>query len=420
MSLLGFTLCSALKDLRRRARDPLALLLWLAIPAVIGGLMSSLAGGSDGPKPRAHILLVDQDESFITKLLGGAGDSDDTPFAFESVDLETGHERINSGDGSALLVIPEGFDRAILLEEPAKLELVINPAQRVLPQMVEEALDMLVEAHFYVHRVAGSTLARFGDDPSGGAAVYPNDDIAAVAVEFNEIGARLADWVDPLRLEVEVVVESEQEAGADAASTPAIDFGAIVMASILAMTVIFSALGLSEDLWVEKKTGTLLRAQAAPRPLAGWLGGKLIAHAVLFAVLITGGMLIGRYGFEIDFTGELLGLLWMTLAATVFVTLLLLAQSLARTQRAGTIVASLFVYPLLMIGGAFFPLEAMPDGLAAIGERTPVGWALERFKSIIAGVAEIGPVMVDLGVLLVVGAALFTVTLRRLPSFSAR
>ena len=37
---------AAEKDLRRYVRDPLALLLWLGIPLIVGGLVSVVIGGS--------------------------------------------------------------------------------------------------------------------------------------------------------------------------------------------------------------------------------------------------------------------------------------------------------------------------------------------------------------------------------------
>jgi ABC-type multidrug transport system permease subunit len=38
-----------------------------------------------------------------------------------------------------------------------------------------------------------------------------------------------------------------------------------------------------------------------------------------------------------------------------------------------------------MLGGTFFPFEAMPKWLAAIGQYTPNGWAVMQFKEIISG-----------------------------------
>ena len=44
-------LTSAIKDLRRRLTDPAALLMWMGLPIVIGGLLSLIKAATD-PRPR--------------------------------------------------------------------------------------------------------------------------------------------------------------------------------------------------------------------------------------------------------------------------------------------------------------------------------------------------------------------------------
>ena len=52
--------------------------------------------------------------------------------------------------------------------------------------------------------------------------------------------------------------------------------------------------------------------------------------------------------------------------------------------------ASLMVFPLMMIGGSFFPFEAMPAWMAAVGRWTPNGQAVARLKDILDGSARRG------------------------------
>ena len=61
----GFIRATAVKDLRRRLRDPLALALWLGIPFAILVLISLTFGGGE-VKPQARLLVADEDKSLVS------------------------------------------------------------------------------------------------------------------------------------------------------------------------------------------------------------------------------------------------------------------------------------------------------------------------------------------------------------------
>ena len=48
----------------------------------------------------------------------------------------------------------------------------------------------------------------------------------------------------------------------------------------------------------------------------------------------------------------------------------------------------MILFPLLMVGGSFFPFAVMPEWMAAIGRRTPNGMALVQFEAILFGTSE--------------------------------
>src|SRR5213079_1730196 len=70
--IMHFLLSSAEKDLRRQLRDPMALVLWLGIPLLIGGLITLVMGGMDQAPPTAHLLVADEDGGQLSGLLARA------------------------------------------------------------------------------------------------------------------------------------------------------------------------------------------------------------------------------------------------------------------------------------------------------------------------------------------------------------
>jgi ABC-type multidrug transport system permease subunit len=57
-----------------------------------------------------------------------------------------------------------------------------------------------------------------------------------------------------------------------------------------------------------------------------------------------------------------------------------LIQVLAPSKKAGGVISTLVMFPLLMAGGSFFPTETMPKFIATIARYTPNGRVIEPLK----------------------------------------
>ena len=409
-----FLLSTAAKDLRRRLRDPLGLLLWLVIPMVVGGILTLAFGGEDGPRPQARVLIVDQDGGLLANLLVRAlGQQAQSPFAGEQTTLEAGRRRIDAGDGTALLVIPPGFSRAVLREEPSTLTLVTNPSQQILPAMVSTSLELLVDAVFYAHRLFGEPLrAALAESSSDESATLPDATIARAAVAINAAIRQLSPALTPPVLDVEIAATPPREATRG--------FGELFFPSMLLMTVLFMAGGLAEDVWREKDQGTLRRALSAPHSVLPFFLGKLLASFVLFAGVGLFALAAGRWGFGIDLASPAVAALWVAVTGVLFTSLFVLLQLHASRPRTGGLLVSFMTFPLLMAGGSFFPFELMPEWMARFGRLTPNGWALEVLKGILAGNAEPAALAWALSILLALTAALSVWSMRRMAGAFAR
>jgi ABC-type multidrug transport system permease subunit len=71
------------------------------------------------------------------------------------------------------------------------------------------------------------------------------------------------------------------------------------------------------------------------------------------------------------------------------------------------------MFPLMMIGGSFFPFESMPKWMATVGSWTPNGWMLVKLKAILLNQAEPLSLSVAAFALIVIFGLLFWIGVRR-------
>ncbi len=394
---MDFLVGTVLKDLRRHARNPLELAIWIGIPLLIGGLMILLFGGSEGPRPQAHLLVADEDDSFVSGLLVGAlsqeaaGDYIRT----ETVEREAGLARMAGGEATALLVIPAGFSKAVLEETPTQLRLVKNPAQRILPRIVEEYLGVLSDAHFYLHRLVGEDLKAFAAGPPAGASTFDNELISTFSVKVNGIMGRLGKYLDPLAISLadEPAPETEEE-------SVSLGLGALLLPSLLFMALLFMAQGLGNEVWEERRQRTLRRILYSPRGVSSFVAGKMITAWILVLLVSLVALGLGYGYLELSASTLAPALLWSAFAGTALAAGMTVIQLLVPSQRAGNIVTMSIVFPLMLAGGSFFPFEAMPAWMAALGRRTPNGWMLVQLKDILFGGAQVEALLAGFAILL--------------------
>jgi ABC-2 type transport system permease protein len=391
---VSFVLIAARKDLQRRRRDPVAFLLWAGIPLVIASLIFLAFGGEDAG-PSGRLLVADSDDSLLSNLLAGSFEQGPLGDIFEVEEVEEarGRARMDDGEASGLLIIPEGFGQAVLDGEPMELTLVRNPAQRIVPGILEESLSMVVEATFYLQELLGEPLEVLAGGPPGDEEFFPDTTISSVSTSFNQIAQRVEPYLFPPAVVLETTLPEGEEAD--------FDFGLLFLPTMLGLALLFMAQGLSEDVWQERSQGTLRRVVTTPRSVASFLTGKLLAGAALIGAVMVIGLAAGRWLFGIELNNLPLGMAWATLSGVGLLALMTLVQLFAGSERTGNILTGAAVFPLAMLGGSFFPFELMPGWMAAAGRFVPNGWAMIRLNAIM----QDRIVLADLAVSAVVAVA---------------
>jgi len=369
---MNFLVASVKKDLARWTRDRGAMLIWLGIPFLIGGLITSMMD-SGGASPTATLVITDEDSSLISGFVVGAYGQEQMAdfFVVEQVTAEEGERRINDGEASGHLTIPEGFQDAFLDETPVTLTLKTNPAQTILPGIIEDVTEVLLDAGFYLQRLFGReirTIKNSNLEAGKAADVFT----AAISVEIRNKFEDIAKKLDPLAIELEIVEPPPSE--------PRPDYALLFLPGIILMAVLFSSSSLAADYWVERDKGTLRRLVSAPGALAGFVTGKAMAAFILMGTVVTVTLIVGFAYHGVAWSKFIPSLLWVTLGGVGLFAWFSALQMLFPNARVANIITTVLLFPLLMVGGSFFPLAALPDWIANMGRFAPNGFIVDRLS----------------------------------------
>ena len=384
------------KDLRRKLRSPLGILVVLLFPVGFSAIIALAFGGES--HPRVHLLVENRDEGMVGNALLSALDSNEVAdyFDVEVVGTE-GVARIEAGEASALLRVPATFTADVIDGRPVALELVRNPAQGILPEIAEQTAGVLVEvlsSASYVLRKPLDELAPLLRDDT---AAVTSTAVAEIAVAVHGSIEGASRFLDPLAIRVEVVdlgaVPQTSEGGnekekQDSSQTlsifmfvfPGVAVWSLFMAGDLAM----------RDIVAENEAGTLRRQ------LQGPIGpGTLIAAKAAFAFVLCGLCLV-----VLSLAGALAADRAVDVPAFVVLSLALvtavtgagaLIYGAAGKQRLGATIASALYLFLGFAGGSFIDLDAMPRAVRSIAPVSPFYWGTQGYKALLdgGGLAEV-------------------------------
>lgn len=399
------------KEFLRRWRSPVASIGLLAFPFLMALMIGSVSGGGGGQPefPRIEILLEDRDEDWLSELLLNVLSSDQLA---EYVHIEPvgeeGLARMERGDASAMVILPDGFTDAVLKSTPMALELVRNPSESIKPEVVERGLELVCTWLDMAGKVAGEELLQLRDMIEGDE--FP--EIIAIVALSERIATRMGDmrrFVFPPVLQL----DSLKEADASESGPTANVFG-IVLAMVSVMSVLFAASRSVLDLFEEERTGMIRRMLSAPLSPGQILTSKLL-FAVCFGIvvellLLLAGLLLGWF----DLSWQILGALVIA-AALSFASagLLSLVAAGVRTEKQAGLVTFILIMGMSAIGGSMAPVDAFPAGLQVAARMTLNYWAIEglidqlvRHESLLASwrslvfLCAVGTVTMTLGWLL--------------------
>ncbi len=360
---------------KRVIREKWGLISWLAIPIIIVFLMSLIAGTGSG-KLTGRLLITDHDQSVVSQFLAGGFTQGPLAeiFTLEQVKETEGRAMMDAGEASAWISIEAGFGEAFLENKSTQLTLVKNPAQTILPQMVETSMKLLVDAATYMQIVFEKELAVL--KPMLETQKFNDADLVVLTLGIKQQIERLEETIFPPQLKlVEQVVESVQEE-----DKQTITFGLLMFPGAIFMALIFSANSLAVSIWDDANNGVIPRLSSTPAALNAYFNGQVTGALWVFILIVVVLAMLGGWYFALPLAKIPLMVVWLVFSGVVIYLLFAVIALLMPTSKVANITINATTFPMLMLGGSFFPMESMPPWLAGMGQFLPNGFLLKGLK----------------------------------------
>ncbi|HYT74450.1 MAG TPA: ABC transporter permease, partial [Vicinamibacterales bacterium] len=182
--------------LLRVFRNPGLILILLAIPVTLAVIEYAAFGPTvaSGKLPPIKVLLLDEDTSFasalVPQMFTGGGPLKDMFETAAVPDRAAARELFQKNDASALIVVPRGFQDALLAGTRAELQFAPNPLQTFSPEIAAAVLDMTTTIGNGIYGQAAAPLQRINAARTAGQPLS-SDDVAEISRGFFEAGQRL-------------------------------------------------------------------------------------------------------------------------------------------------------------------------------------------------------------------------------------
>jgi ABC-2 type transport system permease protein len=386
----------ALHHLRRIVRNPGLILLLVAIPLTLAVIEYGAFGrtAAAGRLPPVKLLFLDEDKSFLSGAVPQvfAGGPMKDSFELATVpDRESARRSFQRNQASALIVVPAGFQAAVLDGSRADLVLYKNPIQGISPDIAQSVLEMAVVIGNGLYGQAIEPIRRVrvivGQDREP-----TTDEVADISKGFFLAGQRLGSLGAVKDLTVAVKRPGER-AATTAFGTDPKQFFAYVFPGLVIFALMFIAQSLAMRLLRDRLRGLQRRLTVSPASAASVIGGGVLYLVAALFVLLLVLALIGALVFRIELRNPP-ALLAIGAGFAVFAAgLHLLSIALARSDRSASFVGTVAVLLLSLIGGTFIPAEQYPPLLQRLAVLVPNGAAQQGFIDVLVhhrGLADIG------------------------------
>ncbi len=188
------------------------------------------------------------------------------------------------------------------------------------------------------------------------------------------------------------------------------DYIQFLAPGIIAMAIVFSSVFSGIEVMWDRQFGFLKETLVAPVSRTALMFGRTLGGAT---VALIQGLLVLLVTLAIGFrpTSWLLvipAIVVMALIAIIFTAFGTAMGARIRDMQGFQLIMNFIVMPLFFLSGALFPLDGLPAAMYWVVRADPLSYGVDAMRGLLIGAAHFG-LMLDLGILVVVAAALLSI-----------
>ncbi|ABX04532.1 MAG TPA: ABC transporter permease [Herpetosiphon sp.] len=401
----------ALAYLQTITRNRSFLFQMIVIPLLLTFIIGqAIGGGADelpDPNTKWRMVIANEDTGSLATQLVEYLQS--TPrLEVQLVDRAAANAAVASADTGVIgaLIIPADFSTKFASDQAVTLDyasFVASVESQYLEQSVDTALGQLS------HSLNAADVSADVADELGLFATSDNPTTAQQTYRDDAVERALTAW----ETNPPVVVEAEQ------ASFQQSDDGVPrglnqTSPGLLVMFAFFFTIGGGSSLIQERTIGTLQRLMVMPMRKSTILFGKLLG--IYIGCLIQIGILVlaGAFLFNVDWGNSPIAMLvFIPVFALNATSLSIMLAALVQTDAQLNSVSTIVVMALAALGGAWWPIEIVPEWMQQLGHALPSAWAMDGFNDIITRGLGLEAVLFEIGVLMAFTVGFFIIGIWR-------
>ena len=316
-------------------RNPVALFFSLIFPIILIALFGLIFSATGSTSVSLAVVNEDGNSPASAAFLSALNNTSLVSVQVESVSASNFGAWLGQNDLPVGLVIPQGFEANLSAHRLTNLTLYTDPSDAASSGQVEFAVNA-VASEFNLRSVCTGTNCS-----------------PVVGVQGANVGSAVFTYIDYL--------------------IPGLIGFSILTSPMFSMVDITSSY---------RKEGIFRQLSLTPLTRGEWLTSRILWYVLL--TFVTSGIMIGTgallFHAHVLVTVELIP--FLIVGPFLFVSLGMLAGSVARTPESAALIGNLITFPMMFLSGTFFPVANFPTGLQAFAHILPLYYVIDGMNQV--------------------------------------